>query len=249
MMIEDIASAERFAAMFCSNFGKDECGFAYMCARKKYDPSLQNGRYGSLDRALIYPDEKMTDVVCKLMQQEHYTKNDTLISKDALICYASLNTRSTKKAAVTLAKYIIDSIADTSKDAKFHTLASRFKTLVHASTGSHLWCTLDVDHKSFLPQVMTMLADYSVTPCCTIETRGGYHVVVPRSSLSNKTVGDDEKLAVREGRRTFGEFVYKHMSKWEHPDDPSKEAVQFMKDGFSPVPGTRQGGFLVRFVD
>jgi hypothetical protein len=244
-MVENKQDARKFASIFC-NPVHTECVYMYMCGRKKYDPSLGT-KYGCLNRALLHPGADFLENVNHLWAQQYKTDHGVPITGSALACYTGLNARDTRKAAAKLAKSILDSLEDPTDKPPYYNIPSQFKTLVHGTPDckSRFWCVLDIDEKSFLTRVQAVLEQYDIEPRCIIETRGGYHVVLHTASLSRPLL----KGAVNEGGRTFGEYLHKHMLGWKQTDDPSKSAVEFMKDPFSPVPGTRQGGFLVRFEE
>jgi hypothetical protein len=47
---------------------------------------------------------------------------------------------------------------------------------------------------------------------------------------------------------SLGEHIHEVILRWRE-DGRDKPVVELLKDPFSPVPGTMQGGFRVRFVD
>lgn len=248
MIVHDEAQVLKFNELFYSDFQMHECGFFFMAARKKYDNTLEQS-LGALDRRLITDNESILDILQKFDKSYYSQRSGALIEDRAKVYYGSLNPRCTKTAAAELSKQIIDDlINNNTKISPYHRLPSQYLTLVHQSCARKLYKGLDVDHKDFLPQILKMLQEFSVDPYCIIETFGGYHVILHHKSLS---AVDTTECTCLTGQRcnhkmTLGEYIHRVVLKWK--TDNGQQAVEFMKNPGSPIPGTFQGGFPVHFL-
>ena len=245
MIVHDIAHVLKFNDLFYSFLQLHEVGFTFMAARRKYDVSLTKN-LGGLDRSLVTGH---TDLPKALQKFDKVYLQDTgaPIENHAKAYYASLNPRCTKMAAVDLAKEILDDLCSVSQPSNYHRVPSRYLTLVHQSCARKLYKGLDIDDKGFLPKVLDALGEFNVIPYCVIETRGGYHVILHHKSLSKRNTSECDCNSQRcKHQMTFGEYIHKVILQWKR--DGNKQAVEFMKDPSSPIPGTFQGGFPVHFL-
>lgn len=242
LIVHDEEQVKQFHRLFFGCLKTHECGYIFMAARKKYEPLL-SCNLGCLDRKILQSNEDMTTALDSF-NREYNQKNGMIVPDTARAYYATLNPRCTKAAASTLMKSMIDDFTTDQNNQKlFYKIPSQFLTLVHQNCARKLYKGLDVDDKTFLPEVMATLSVYNVEPVCIIETRGGYHVILNHASLG-ATSNNNGSLAHR--KMTLGEFIHKVIVTWRRTGD--KQAVEYMKDPNSPIPGTYQGGFPVRFV-
>lgn len=247
-MIYDIAQIKKFQNLFLNNHIVNESAILYVAARKKYDKSLISN-IGLMNRTLVTKDDG--DLSCHIkdkLDKDYYENSGKTINKNALAVYMCINPRNTKEAAANLAKYIITALMKNSTN--LHLIPSEFRTIVQQTLSRKLYTVLDVDSKLVYPNVMEELKKYEIQPCCIIETRGGYHVILNHKDLDRikRFSCECPKQPRCEHVMTFGEYLHKIMLKWTDKDDADKAVVECAKDPFSPIPGTMQGGFPVKMI-
>jgi hypothetical protein len=248
-MIYDIEEIKKFQKLFLDNQGINESAIIYISARKKYDNSIKN--IGLMNRTILTKDdEDLSDHLLNNINKEFYDDDGKIINKNALAIYMSINPRDTRTGAADLAKYIIDALLKNNTD--LHLIPSKFRTIVQKSISKKLYTVLDVDTKNIYPDVINILNKYDIKPYCIIETRGGYHITLNHKDLGNlryNTICECSKKVRCKHIMTFGEYLHKIMVTWKNDDDPNKAAVECAKDPYSPIPGTLQGGFPVKFIN
>jgi hypothetical protein len=98
------------------------------------------------------------------------------------------------------------------------------------------WLDVDIDDKSLLEPFLQAIAP--VQPALTIESRGGYHLLLDtrdaqvkqlQTKLYTQIIKDDQ-FCVGEGKKR-------------------KQLVELKKNPRVPIPGTYQGGFPVKLID
>ena len=251
-MIYDIIQVIQFEGLFIHPHNENEATIVYVAARKKYDSSLASN-IGSMNRTIVTKKDKLEDIVNSL-NTKYFLDNKMLIDEKALAVYMSINPRNTHKSASTLAKHIIDSLYE-NKTIDYYKIPSKFKTILQSTSTNKIYTVLDVDNKTYYNNVLDILEIYSIVPYCIIETRGGYHFIIKHENLSNirkKTDITNKCICSNKIRcehiMTFGEYIHKIMITWRHTDAPDKAVIEYLRDGFSPIPGTIQGGFKVKLL-
>lgn len=170
------------------------------------------------------------------------------VVQEGLGVYSSLNTRNHMTAGRTLCHELLDSLLSGNESKVLKTGSRWMSFLQHHDASSKNYIVLDVDTKDqyTYQRVNNKLDAFGVDPVCTIETHGGYHIVLERRSLSSYD-GDNRA-------HTLGRWIHKELPEWKqestdiHGNVCEKQMVDILSDPYSPIPGTIQGGFEVKFV-
>lgn len=80
--------------------------------------------------------------------------------------------------------------------------------------------------------VEAYLKENGISSKCIIETRGGYHFILELSKLNG-----DQKKSLFKNNPLFQEKL------------DGKNIIELLTDDSIPIPGTMQGGFLVKFIN
>lgn len=192
--------------------------YVSLLARKKYNSSC------TIDKALLSRKTcHKKDLFNKIWQMEvpfgAYTqKNGEPVPQDALVCYMTINPRDLWKAAIASTKSLVD-IVGNGENIFNQNPHQVVMSNIHKSSSNRKYTIFDVDSKDdhILDNIFSIVGRHSF-----IETRGGYHVLVEH---------DKVKSANKNWYQDISEFV----------------EVDVVGDEMSPIPGTLQGGFSVKF--
>jgi hypothetical protein len=263
-LIYDKAALLRFFNMFFSDIGNKpyEVALMYLAYRRKYNPSVIIHEATCFDRKIVkYSDENIFYQLVRSYEipSDGYTTREGLPApEDAMVIYCMLNPRSTVKAWGMLQKEMSNAMEHTllqkerssndpnksSVPKEWKRIDSLYKNCVHKSRSRKPYFELDVDTKD--PEVIERVATFLRTLdtsswICTIETRGGYHVVF-----------DTEKLGKTGRSAVYKEFTdksYKVPTTSFDGKNIVKDLVEICSDPVEPIPVTVQGGFNVKFVE
>lgn len=226
--------------------------FMYLAARRKYNPVILNRDRACFNRKIIRKPSPQS--FYELIRQyevplDAYTssKGDPL-PNDAMVVYCVVNPRCTLKAWQKLQPKVwdktIDKMLNNHDDLGFFKkLDEEYKSCLHASQVKK-YIELDIDTKdeAVLEKVRKFLSpNYLPFITCTIETQGGYHIVLDFHSMGKELRG---KMY-----QHFQSADYKFKGKDIQGKTITKLYVDVRNDPVQPVPGTYQAGFKVRFVD
>jgi len=198
----------------------------FMSARRKYEGTL-SGKTSCFKRTIISGNGSLVRYLRHYevpMGTYHDFNGDVIIPQHAIVVYASVNSRNVQMACKGLAKHVIDVNFEGGelkvKDAKIETFLHR------CPNKDFIGIDLDTkDEKVTVPlfnDLYEKIPEFDI-----IETRGGFHIIISKKCLKENDAG---------------KFLYQDIPK-KYPD---VDKVQ--NDLFSPIPGTLQGGFEVRFV-
>lgn len=164
------------------------------------------------------------------------TKEGKMLPPDASVIYTCINPRGLLKAFIEFQTDILKSFTQQSltKNPQFQYLNKIVPNLYSAiqrSCSRKIWLDIDcdVDSPDRIKPLLDQLDHYGITRC-VIKTRGGYHVLVKRSSLKGAGFMLDKFLHDLHDKLEFGEIKIN-----------SNEMV--------PTPGTIQGSFPVHILD
>lgn len=185
----------------------------------------------------------------------YYAPNSKPIPNEIIAVYASLSPRDIKRAINELTKHLVNTALDspngaTKKDADIIRLYQkcghkRFltididthdqRTIFNIMRDLHANGLIDIEEPSTADFIAKLGIDEVIAPndvkCrakyCIIKTRGGYHVIYNKSTLT----GDNQKFMFTKLKQLHPEYIDKIIS-----------------DMFSPIPGTYQGGVAVTFA-
>jgi hypothetical protein len=209
----------------------DEVLVALLSARRKYDPALSASQE-ILAREIIRDNdvEKIIQELRKLSTVGFYLDRGKPISQTAFAMYIDLNPKSILKAFALFNREINNLLYEgiITKNADYQTLKHidlKLFSAIHRGNARTrpFWC-LDIDKKDFtlLKELVAILGKQNVP--WVSETCNGFHLIVERNE-------------------TTGELLFK-----EGLPLTIKSVVTINKEPTTPVPGTLQGGVLVKQV-
>lgn len=239
-LVHDRKEVEKFESLFYSktNDGYERVFLMYISARNKYCPELSNN--GCFKRTVIRYNDRLEDHRRLFNDIQHYEiplhaykdKNHrAVVPQEALALYASINPRNAVHAAQDLTKEILDMTFLYDK-AYFSSIDQKFKNkLQKHSVNVYVGIDLDTKDEEVYQELIADITRF-VNIYVVIETHGGYHIIIPKRELQRTFNG-----------MSAGQYLYKALpGKYKALDKVSN-------DLFSPIPGTIQGGFKVRFRD
>jgi hypothetical protein len=198
----------------------------FLAGRKKYEKTL-SGRCDCFNRKLFTGKNDILNILKKYeVKKGLYV--DTVVTLDipqhALALYCSVNSRNVDTAIKEMTKFIINKKFEknelTVKDAKIENYLHKY------ANKEYVGIDLDSKDEKVFASIKKDLLE-KIPKIIIIETRGGYHILFEQKYLKNKV----------------GTYIYtKFLEKYDEID-------KIKSDLFSPIPGTLQGGFKVRFVD
>jgi len=207
-------------------YSSDNVYLMFISARKKYEGSL-SGKTTCFKRTIVSGNSSL---VRYLKHYEvpigtyHDFVNNVVIPQHAIVVYTSVNSRNVSSACKGLAKHVIDRSFD---GVKLKVKDAKIETFLHKCPNKD-YVGIDLDTKDEKVTVPLFNELYEKIPeFDIIETRGGFHIIIHKKHLKTQDVG---------------KFLYREIPK-KYPD---VDKVQ--NDLFSPIPGTLQGGFEVKFV-
>lgn len=205
----------------------------FLSARKKYCPDIVNT--GCFKRVIVKYKNNEKNSVRKLFnvlkQYEiplnyYFDKNNNSIPQESLVAYASLNPRNAIHATQELSKDILDK-AFSHDTHFFSTIDQKFKNnLQKHPIKQFVGIDLDTKDETIYNQLVNDLLSI-INIFSIIETKGGYHIIIDKNNINNIN----------------GQIIYKKLK------EKYKDIDQISNDLFSPIPGTLQGGFQVKFKD
>jgi hypothetical protein len=228
----------------------NECMTVALFVRKKYakdypELSLDNND-SCFDRTILGKSKKDRDsdfnanVYRSILRYDapygaYVDRKGNNLPEDVLALYMSVNPRSAIKGTKELIKDLTEEcFLQTHRDVYVGNLVSRAKTKIQKNPSRKLIADIDIDIKdeNVLNAFRKLVNDHD-SEVATIETRGGYHILVDiqiMAEVNSKWFVDITNLA-----RTFNDSV-------------DKDVVEFKTDTLCPIVGTMQGGFLVKFI-
>lgn len=206
-------------------YSPNEVYLTFMSARKKYNKELPSN-IGCFKRNVV---SGKTDLVKALRHYElargTYVdfEHDVVLPENSLVTYASINARDVQNACKELTKHVIDVNFSGNelciKDARIETYLQK------NAKKEYIGIDLDTKEEKVVVPLFSELYD-KIPKFDIIETRGGFHIIIHKKHITAET----------------GKFLYKDMKKKYSDIDDIKNDI------FSPIPGTIQGGFEVKFV-
>jgi len=175
------------------------------------------------------------------------------IPADSIVFYMTLNPRFTALALTKLAAALMED--ETKKERKTHfRLDGYIHDELHRTPKAFTYTDLDIDCERDIAKLTQLVAAFDridLWPALAfaLETRGGYHLVLKSDFLT------------RTNRKQLWEFRLTCQCTKDKDNDkdkgelkkPSKKVAHkywfsIDDDSMVPLPGTRQGGFLVRLI-
>lgn len=210
----------------------DEVFLAFLAARKKYCPTLSHS-YEIISR-LVIRESNVEEILKKLRRMAlvgDYTDLGQPIPTNSFALYIDLNPKSTLRA-IRLFKHEVDAQLYTAIVSRvpdynyFKKVDVKLFSALHRSDAPRhpFWC-IDMDQKdlSILHDTLNFVEKENVA--WISETHGGYHLIIKRNEAT--------------GKKLFGKGLPKNL----------KGKAEVKKEATTPVPGTLQGGLLVKPVE
>ena len=235
---------QQFVSQILFPFVEDEVVILFLAARKKYAPQLPIKKE-FLQRKVV---SKRDSFIRKLKQFNcqhgaYHDENGSDLPEDACVIYCTVNPRSTIVAAKnlisTLAEYLFALTTDASQRKKFTGIHQKTLSEIQKSRARKHYVDIDFDvvdkqaGKKYVGDFLQTIAD---TKHHIIETRGGYHILIEKQTITSdigRVMYKKIEALNREGKQHLGEKF---------------EAIINRQD-MLPIPGTKQGGFGVRILE
>jgi hypothetical protein len=117
---------------------------------------------------------------------------------------------------------------------EFTKMSSVLNSCIQSSVYEKEYIQIDIDDKmeKYYLLVEAYLKENKIASKCIIETRGGYHFILELSTLNG-----DQKKSLFKNNPLFQEKL------------DGKNIIELLTDQSIPIPGTMQGGFLVKFIN
>jgi hypothetical protein len=170
----------------------------YIIARSKYNKTVKFRTHFMNPKAFFdYTPEKFLQLVRKYEVPigQYIDDNGNVCPNDSLVIYCSTNGRDTKKAARKILNEIIDGAMSNTQETNvshdqvrntqetnpyiYDHLQGRLTSAIMSSKCKIKIITMDIDDKSQLCAILAYLKEINVQPIANIETRGGYHLLLP----------------------------------------------------------------------
>lgn len=207
----------------------DEVLIAMLAARKKYGGVSRSQEM--LDKLIIKRSD--ADYIVRKMRKFCYvegcyvdSKTGEELSRRCMAVYIDLIPRHATDAVRIFNnetyKWLFEVLNGGIDSSIFRKIDSKLFSAI-ARSSSRRWCCvidIDSDDKSILDKVIESVGDYIFW---ISKTRGGYHVLVRYD-------------------KEVGRIIYNELNKYDCIE-------VFRKQAMTPVPGTLQGGFVVKKVD
>jgi len=238
---------KKFQDLFVKNLDEQNVKVIYLAARRKYDGTQPLAGSTCFNRQIV---NRATTDLFELIQRyqvpvgTYKTKGGEPIRQDALVVYFLLNPWNTilayGKFAMNMSQRMVQELAHKNTEP-FDDILSELTSCIHSSPGEKIYVELDIDTKDpeIVMKVLDVVRPYEESHTCTVETHGGYHIIMFRLSKEVKS-------------RIWQEFN-KPEYKFEGTDFNGKKIIKsyvdLRSDPSPPIPGTLQGGFPVCFVE
>lgn len=225
-LLKDETAIRKFVDNVVPEIKDDEILLIFLAARSKYAPGIRMKTdivrreiVKRKDRELILKKIRRLSIVDKL-----YTDNyGKILPEHSFVIYFDLNPKSTMKAYLGLQKQMSQTVYDIAVGHKKLESMKRIKNALmselHKCNSNKPYLLADIDIKDKNKLYLTEIL--STIPFEDIkaitETKNGYHIIV------NKT-------------KNTGRILY----------TMKKDYLEMKKEVMTPVPGTLQGGFLVK---
>lgn len=191
----------------------------YCClfARKKYCKDVVKIRSdkGQLKRFLATKENLLVKIKQLEIQDSDYVLKDTPVPQEALALYISPNPRCLKKAAFQMLKKTADLIYNDNN----YNIHAEAMSCIQRSKSKTYHVDFDIDTKDVDLSLMDSILPKKAYKI--LETRGGYHILVDISKVTEH--------------------------KYWHSGITNIFPVDQTGDNMIPVPGTHQGGFTPYF--
>lgn len=238
----------KFYDLFYKDTFEGDSDIVYMISmtfRYKYSNENMKSRMSdSMFARKIIKKDDYEKFLKSLRQYNHEIDED--LPSECGVLYATLNPRSAFKALTEFSekmnKWMYTTITTKKMDKSITNIDSMIKSCIQNQSHQQKYIQLDLDVKDdeYMSTVKEFLDENNITPKCVIETRGGYHYILDSEHLSNH-----QKTEIFTGR--LKQLKYEGFDR--NGKGMTKNVIDIISHNpMSPIPGTYQGGFKVRFV-
>jgi len=250
--IHDANEVEDFANLIWNkNRKQGEVFFMSLSARNKYlteEERLEIKLPGQemFERKIVRSPERLLSSVHRYESEDgsYLTKYGNIIPQKCMVVYANINPTNVIKAFseiqqtmnnyfVELTSHGINSNSDKIKETleRMTNMDRVFLNAYQTNVGTRNWIDVDMDSKNdFILSFIQEKMKASKVKYATIETRGGYHIL-----LDKETVKFNFNLVIEEAQKKLIDI-----------GDNGECIVN--TNNMVPLPGTIQAGFKVRFI-
>ena len=229
-MIHDEAAVKHFI----DTFATDDVQLLLLASRRKYNHEQERGSV-VLERTIVHDRHFQT---IRRLAAIASAQEDS----GGLVMYWLLNPRDPVKAYFEFDRRMKCLLANVASgrpaQQRFDHAHRYYVSAMHASRGTRKWVEVDVDTKdeSVLRVIRNALEGTEEAHVCTIETRGGYHVIYDADKI---------KCRLQHMHKVFNHMTFKKAN--VNGDVVAKSYADIRTDPSPPIPGTMQGDFKVRF--
>ncbi|WP_372370544.1 hypothetical protein [Candidatus Uabimicrobium sp. HlEnr_7] len=234
---------KQFCQQILPPLEKDEVIVLFLKARKKYASELSSDKL--LQRRVIKNYKlfmpKLKQFNCQIgSYQDNDEKN---IPQNACVIYCTVNPCSTLTATKNLislySEYLFNLVKKPDQWSNILRIYSTTANKIQSSRARKYYIDIDFDvvdktlGKKYVQRFLDVISEVHHH---IIETRGGYHILLLRSSLTpeiGRKMHQKTHILDSEGKKELGD----------------KFEVIINPETTIPVPGTKQGGFAVRIID
>lgn len=245
-LVYDEVQVERFFNLL-PVLEKNELYTTCIFARKKYLTEQQkqdvklNVKDSAIDRIFVTSTWDFTMFLNRLRKYEvaqgcYLDRNNNGIPDNCLSLYSDVNPRCGVKALGKFMHEVTEDFFRMDPDKHYSNVISRLKSKVQGCASRKIFADIDIDTKdhTVLREVMSFVKEQHYYCAETIETRGGYHMLI-----------DMERTGKIDPR------WYPNLQKYLkllNTNLGRGEVIEFKTDTMAPIPGTIQGGFEVKFI-
>jgi hypothetical protein len=245
--VHDTSEIKHFYDLFYKDTFKDDIVYMiHLACRKKYLDEIKcEGQNKFLNRIVIKDDSyyKFLSLLYSYNSDKRSLEN---LPQESLVLYASLNPRSTFKALTEfnkkIAEWTYNTIIHKEMNTSIKNITSTIKSCIQGSSYESRFIQLDLDKKEqeYVDILENFLNDNLINVYCIIETRGGFHYI-----LNSNTLTGDQKKNIFNG--TLKNLKFDTLNR--NGNCVTKNIIDIISNNpMSPIPGTYQGGFPVKFV-
>jgi hypothetical protein len=263
--IHDINEIKQFYDLFYKDSFKDDIVYMiHLACRKKYLDEINynytketfgynvgevtkmttNSINKFFNRTIINHDSY--DKFLSLLYSYNSDKRSLNLPQEGLVLYASLNPRSTFKALTEfnkkMSEWTYDTILNKKMSDSIKNTSSLIKTCIQNSSYEQRYIQLDLDKKEqeYVDILEKFLNDNLINVHCIIETKNGYHYI-----LDSKKLTSEQKKNIFNG--TLKTLKFETLNRIN--ETVTKNLIDINSNNpMSPIPGTYQGGYPVKFV-
>ena len=252
-LIREPEETKKFIKLVMPTMQLNECATVALFVRKKYAKDNPEMAHLSLDnndacfdRTIVSASQKDRDrdFNAKLFRSilkysapfgSYVDRKGQDLPEELLSLYMSLNPRCAVKGTKELITDLTEEcFLQTSKSVFVGNLVSRAKTKLQKNVSKKYIADIDIDVKDedVLKDFRRLVGEWGAE-IVSVETRGGYHVLVDIQTMTD--VEPKWFMKISDLARAYNDSV-------------DKDVVEFKTDTLCPIVGTLQGGFVVRMI-